>query len=273
MTLTSEDLGRIVKLEGAGNFRDFGGYSTVDGGRVKRGVLFRANRLSELTERDIATLDRTGITTVFDLRSPRERESDPTVWQNAHLAFHSWPPGHKRRLVDMALEYPRSSDGARQLMLDFYFELPRTLGHAFGGILREIASGAVPCVIHCSAGKDRTGMAAALVLLALGVPREAVLDDYAMTDRISASEDDMARSLFTGKDGGAKAQGTMREVFPAEAIAVMRSARPEFLESAFAGIERDFGSEDKYYREIGVDDAMRESLVAMLVEPDTSLRR
>ena len=267
MTLSDADRARIVPLEGAGNFRDFGGYATADGGRVRRGVLYRANRLSLLSESDVATLEETGIATVFDLRSPREIDADPTAWQASHLAFHSWPPGHKRRLVDMALEYPRDADGARQLMLDFYAELPRTLGHAFGGILREIAGGAVPCVMHCSAGKDRTGMAAALVLSAVGVAREDVLDDYAMTDRVVASEDDMARSLFVGKDGGGRAQGAMREAFSAEAIAVMRSARPEFLESAFAGIAREYGSLGAYCDSIGVDDAMRERLVDVLVEP------
>ena len=268
MTLSADDLERIVTLEGAGNFRDFGGYATNDGGRVKRGLLFRSNRLSQLTEADVKTLDATGVATIFDLRSPRERDADPTAWQDEKLAFHTWPPGHKRRLVDMAMEYPRDAAGARQLMLDFYAELPRTLGHAFGGILREIAGGAVPCVMHCSAGKDRTGMAAALVLSAVGVPRDAVLDDYAMTDRIVASEDDMARSLFIGRDGGAKAAGAMREAFSPEAIAVMRSARPEFLESAFDGLAHDYGSLDGYYRAIGVDDAMRARLVELLVETD-----
>ena len=264
--LSEEDRARIVPLEGAGNFRDFGGYATADGGRVKRGTLFRANRLSELTPGDIATLEKTGITAIFDLRSPREREADPTAWQASHLAFHSWPPGHKRRLVDMALDYPLDAAGARQLMLDFYAELPRTLGHAFGAILREIAGGAVPCVMHCSAGKDRTGMAAALVLSAVGVPREKVLDDFALTDRIAASEEDMARSLFTGRDGGAKAAGAMREAFPDEAIAVMRSAQPQFLESAFDGLTREYGSLDDYYRAIGVNDAAQTRLAELLVE-------
>ncbi|MGB3166521.1 MAG: tyrosine-protein phosphatase [Alteraurantiacibacter sp.] len=267
MTLSEADRERLVPLEGAGNFRDFGGYRAKDGGRVRRGMLYRSNRLSQLTQGDIAALEETGIATVFDLRSPRERETDPTAWQASHLAFHSWPPGHKRRLVDMAMEYPRDAGGARQLMLDFYAELPRTLGHAFGGILREIASGSVPCVIHCSAGKDRTGMAAALVLSAVGVAREDVLDDYAMTDRVAASEDDMARSLFVGKDGGGRAQGAMHKAFSAETIAVMRSARPEFLESAFAGIAREYGSLGAYYDSIGVDDAMRDRLVELLVEP------
>lgn len=266
MTLSADDLDRIVGLEGARNFRDFGGYATEDGGRVKRGTLFRSNRLSQLTEADLVALEGTRIATVFDLRSSREREADPTAWQNADLAFHTWPSGHKRRLVDMALDYPRDATGARQLMLDFYAELPHTLGHAFGGILREIAGGAVPCVMHCSAGKDRTGMAAALVLCAIGVPRDIVLNDYTMTDRIAASDDDMARSLFTGSEGGAKAAGAMRDAFSPEAIAVMRSAHSEFLESAFDGLARDYGSLDGYYRAIGVDDAMRVQLAHVLVE-------
>ncbi len=267
MMLSEADRARIVMLEGAGNFRDFGGYPTSDGGRIRTGKLFRSNRLSMLSNGDVTVLERTGIATIFDLRSPREREADPTAWQAGHLAFHSWPPGHKRRLVDMALEYPQNADGARQLMHDFYFELPRTLGHAFGGLINEIARGAVPCVIHCSAGKDRTGMACALILSALGVPRQSVLDDYTLTDRIVASEDDMARSLFTGRDGGEKAQGAMREAFPPEAIAVMRSASPDFLEAAFDGIASSFGTLDAYFDSIGVDEEMRERLVQLLVEP------
>ncbi|MFB0610752.1 tyrosine-protein phosphatase [Aurantiacibacter poecillastricola] len=267
MTLTGADRERILTLEGARNFRDFGGYLTQDGGKVRRGMLFRSNRLSQLTPGDIALLEETGIATIFDLRAPREREADPTAWQAAHLDFHSWPPGHKRRLVDMALEYPPTAKGAEALMADFYADLPRMMAHAFGGILARIADGAAPCIIHCSAGKDRTGMAAALILSAVGVPRESVLDDYAMTDRIVASEDDMARSLFTGKSGGDRAKGSMRERFPPEAIAVMRSARPSFLESAFAGIERDYGTLPEYFAAIGANDAVLGRLRKLLVEP------
>ncbi|WP_162925228.1 tyrosine-protein phosphatase [Aurantiacibacter odishensis] len=267
MTLGPEDRARIVELEGAANFRDFGGYPARDGRKVRRGVLFRSNRLSQLTKGDIAALEAAGIATVFDLRAPRERKADPTAWQASHLAFHTWPPGHKRRLVDMARDYPQDAGGAEALMLDFYAELPRTMSHAFSGIIRHIANGTAPCVIHCSAGKDRTGMAAALVLSALGVPRDLVLDDYAMTDRIVASEDDMARSLFTGRDGGARAQGAMRDAFPPEAIAVMRSARPAFLESAFAGIDSEYGSLPAYLDAISIDDAVQAALRSRLLEP------
>ena len=267
MTLTAEDRERIVTLEGAGNFRDFGGYTTECGAKVKRGQLFRSNRLSMLSEGDIETLEATGIATIFDLRAPYERDADPTVWQAERLTVHTWPPGHKRRLVDMAREYPQDTAGAQRLMCDFYAELPRTLGHAFGAIVAEIAGGAHPFVVHCSAGKDRTGWAAALILSILGVPRETVIADYTMTERIAASEDDMARSIFVGREGGAKARSTMRDKYPPEVIAVMLSARAEFLESAFAGIEHDYGSLDAYCQSIGVDDAMRERMIEALVEP------
>lgn len=270
MTLTSEDMGRIFELEGARNFRDFGGYPTADGRRVRRGMLFRSNRLSLLTANDIARLDTAGITTIFDLRAPREREADPTAWQAKHLSIRTWPPGHKRRLVDMAMDYSQDAQGAEALMLDFYAELPRTMSHAFADIILQIADGAAPCVIHCSAGKDRTGMAAALLLGALGVPRDLILDDYAMTDRIVASEDDMARSVFTGRDGGAKAREAMRKAFPPEAIAVMRSARPAFLQSALDEIDRQFGSLPSYLAASGAGQGAQDALRSRLLEPNNS---
>ena len=265
--LTEGDRARIVPLHGAGNFRDFGGYPAGDGMQVKRAMLFRSNRLSLLTPEDIETLEATGIATIFDLRAEREREADPTAWRSPHLSVHTWPPGHKRRLVDMAQEYPPDADGARALMEDFYAQMPRVLGHAFSDIITRIAAGAVPCVIHCSAGKDRTGVAAALVLTALGVPRDIVLDDYAMTDRIAASEDDVARSLFAGRDGGGRAQAAMRERFTPEAIAMMRSARPHLIAGALAAIDRDFESFDAFLASIGVEAGVAQALRARLLEP------
>ncbi|WP_158586824.1 tyrosine-protein phosphatase [Aurantiacibacter zhengii] len=265
--LTDEDRARILPLEGAGNFRDFGGYPAGEGLRVKRGLLFRSNRLSRLTAGDIATLEATGITTIFDLRASREREADPTAWQSLKLSVHTWPPGHKRRLVDMAQEYPPDAEGARALMQDFYAQMPRVMSHAFADIIRRIAAGAAPCVIHCSAGKDRTGVAVALVLTTLGVPREIVLDDYAMTDRIAASEDDVARSLFVGRDGGERAHDAMRARFSPEAIAMMRSARPGQLDAALAAIDRNYGSFDAFLASIGVDRDVAAMLRARLLEP------
>ncbi|WP_052761810.1 tyrosine-protein phosphatase [Aurantiacibacter luteus] len=268
MSLTAADRERLLGLAGAPNFRDFGGYAVEGGGRVKRGLLFRSNRMSLLSPEETARLERIGIATIFDLRTPPERAAHPCAWEAPHLATHTWPSGHKRRLVDMARDYPRTVEGARQVMLDFYAELPRVLGHAFGDIVVKIANGTVPCVINCSAGKDRTGMAAALVLTALGVSRADVLDDYAMTGRVMASAEGMAEAVFIGTGGGEKGQTVLREGFAPDAVAMLRSSRAEFLESAFAGIDADYGSLPAYFAAIGVDEGVRARLAALLVEPD-----
>ena len=251
---------RIVPLEGAGNFRDFGGYG-VPGGRVKRGLLYRSNGLSHLTSADIARLDALDIGSIFDLRAERERQAAPTAWQRSDLRVFTFRPGHKRRLVDMAQDYPPDEDGARQLMLDFYAELPRTMGHAFAEILQRMAGGAVPCVIHCSAGKDRTGMAVAIVLALLGVPRKIIVADYALTDRLGSVEADMARSVV--KD---PARDTLRSRYPAAAIKAMRAADPAYIRTAMDAIDAQYGGLVAYLEHVGVDAATQSSLRDMLIE-------
>ncbi|WP_343345029.1 tyrosine-protein phosphatase [Sphingomicrobium sp. XHP0239] len=266
-TAKPEDADRFLLLEGARNCRDFGGYRTRGGETVARGKLFRSNRLSQLTAADCERLDATGIDTIFDLRVSREREADPTVWDAPHLTVHTYPPGHKRRLVDMALDYPPTEAGALDLMQDFYAQLPLTLAHAFADILRRIADGALPCLIHCSAGKDRTGMAAALILEALDVPRATILADYALTDLDRVDEEGMARSVVSAKNvSGSSARERLRQRFGDEAIAVMRSARQSFLEAAFAGAERAHGSMTGWFDANGVDAPTRDRLAARLLE-------
>ena len=252
---------RVVPLTGAGNFRDFGGYAVADGGTVRRGFLYRSNRLSQLTADDIARLDMLGIRAIFDLRARREREGDPTVWTGDHLATYTFPPGHKRRLVDMALDYSPTPEGARQLMHDFYAELPRTMAHMVSAIVHRIASDRVPCVVHCSAGKDRTGIVAALVLALLGVNRETILADYVLTASLNATEEDMARSVVQSA-----VKSEFQDRYSADTIAVMRSARPEFLGASLAAIDSDHGSFDAYFDAIGVEEETRAALRALLIE-------
>ena len=85
---------RLVALDGSRNFRDFGGYPAADGRIVRRGRLFRANRLSRLSADDCRRLDDLGIRTIFDLRARHEREADPTTWTGDHLETHVFRPGH-----------------------------------------------------------------------------------------------------------------------------------------------------------------------------------
>ena len=229
-----------VRLAGAANFRDFGGWPTREGGCVRRGVLFRSNRLSKLTAADSAILDGLGITTIFDLRARHEREADPTGWRHPALKIRTYSPGHKRSLADMAREYPPDLAGAKRLMSDFYGAMPRALAHAFSAILHDLADGAAPCIIHCSAGKDRTGVAAAFVLAALGVDAALIRQDYALTEQRIRPEDEMARAMSNPRQAGAWGR------YPPDAAAVLLGAAAENIDAAFAAIEAEHGSVDAY---------------------------
>jgi len=258
---------RILGFEGAANFRDAGGYRTADGLRVRWGHLFRSGRLSALSEVDRDRLDGLGITTIFDLRARAEREKDPTCWSRDGLVTQTYRPGHKRRLVDMALDYPASAEGALALMRDFYAEMPETMAHIFGEMIAAIADGASPCIIHCSAGKDRTGMAVALLLAALGVPRETIVEDYVLTGSIARPQGEMANAVVRARDEGAFAR-----FYPPEAIAVMMAADADYIEAALDAIERRHGSLAAFLRDrLGLDETSIEQLRSRLLEPPTTM--
>ncbi|RST31131.1 tyrosine-protein phosphatase [Sphingomonas ginkgonis] len=249
-------------LQGAPNFRDFGGYPSADGRRIRRSVLFRSSHLADLTDRDRAWLDEIGLRTIFDLRSRGERDLDPSACDHPSRTTHVFRPGHKRRLVDMALDYPATEAGVERLMLDFYAELPRTMAHVFGEILVRLADDPSPCIIHCSAGKDRTGMAVALVQAALGASRADMLHDYALTNHVPRSQKDMARSVQRqGSDTSLKA------AYPPEAIARMMAADPAYLAAALDAIVSEHGGMDAYLETIGLTAAHRERLRDHLLEP------
>lgn len=250
------------EINGAVNFRDIGGDHSSGLAMVRSLCIFRSGRLSSLSAEDISVLSGLSLRAIFDLRSRREREADPTGWTGLGVEIHVFRPGHKRRLVDMAADYPATVAGAEALMLDFYAELPRTMAHVFGEILQRIANGAFPCIIHCSAGKDRTGMAVALLLSALGCDRETILADYAASSRARQLEGAMVRSMIRDPS-----VARFREQYPTDALAVMTAARPEYLLSALNAIEREYGGMNAYLAAIGVDETVMGRLRAQLLEP------
>jgi protein-tyrosine phosphatase len=194
------------RLEGARNFRDVGGYAARDGLAVRRGRIFRSAGLDRLTAGDVAALDRLAIVAVFDLRSGAERRHAPSAWSPGPHGTYVFRSGRKRPLIDMAAAHPTDLDGALALMDDFYRELPVAMGHAFSEIVARIGVGDSPCLIHCSAGKDRTGVAVAILLTALGVARETVVEDYVRSSTIEGLAEDMARALLSGGDGARLAE-------------------------------------------------------------------
>lgn len=175
-------------FEGLTNFRDIGGFTTLDGSTMKTRVIFRSGELSQLSARDIKTLRGLKLRLVCDLRTPRERKSKPPrVPSSEGLRIANIPirqnlDSGRRKLVGFLFGDNRELDFERYIK-DYYHGL--AFDHT--GQVKEILTllsdeKNLPALIHCNAGKDRTGFISALIQLLVGVPRKTVLDDYLLTN-------------------------------------------------------------------------------------------
>ena len=171
---------RLLPLEGGSNFRDMGGYVTEMGQRVKRGVLFRSGAMVSLTDADKAYLAQFGFKRVVDLRSLEERKLYPNTWVGADSGVTLI--AHDYQMEDMMGDM--SDPTARKRASDaghFYRRLPELLIPQLKLYFQTLLAGEVPVAVNCSAGQDRTGFTGALVLRALGVPRQMVVEDYLLS--------------------------------------------------------------------------------------------
>jgi protein-tyrosine phosphatase len=238
---------RHVPLHGQPNFRDLGGYSSADGRRVKWGVVYRSGELSQLSDDDVAKLGQLGIRRVVDLRSPQEVQARGTG---------RLPPGAE--VVPMPIA---SSDMFAKLIPMFlqgdFSQVPpdlldkvnrvlvRDFSHQFGGLLRALSESANrPLVFHCTQGKDRAGFGAAMVLSALGVPWETVVEDYLLSNHFRKAENDkmlgMIRSFAASKAG---AEG---EEIAFQRVEGLLYVKEQSLQSAHAEIIARHGSVEGY---------------------------
>jgi protein-tyrosine phosphatase len=177
---------RLVPLEGTLNFRDLGGYPAT-GGVTRWGAVYRSDRLSELTDADVAHLATIGLRTVCDFRYDREVEEDPSRLPDGarvvRLAVGAAPGDNPRSLEDMirAREIAQVTTAS---MAEGYVAMLERQAALFGDLIRLVAQDHHHAVvIHCTAGKDRTGLGAALLLGAVGVAEDVIVEDYALTDQ------------------------------------------------------------------------------------------
>lgn len=178
-----------MPLDGALNFRDLGGYATRDGRIVRWGRVFRSDALHALTTADLEVVAGLGLRAVFDLRWPHEREEQPTCIPatNGHRSVHLMLADDPDRragkgLLDQILDgmLPEADD---DYVISIYQEVLVNGASMFGTMLTHLADEDwLPALFHCAAGKDRTGIAAALLLSVLGVDDETILDDYELTN-------------------------------------------------------------------------------------------
>jgi len=176
----------LVRLASADNFRDVAGdgYRTTDGATLRTGVLFRSNEL-RLSDDDVAHLRERGLVDIFDLRGQGEIDEHPDM----EVPGATW---HHLEVAGIPMEAVADLQSAEQseaVMRSVYRAFVEREGAraAFGELLRRVAHGTGPQVFHCTAGKDRTGWSAALVLRLCGVPEETVLADYLLTNRFDGT--------------------------------------------------------------------------------------
>ena len=186
--MTSEGR-RVVLLETCQNFRDIGGYGTADGRRVAWGRLYRADTLHRLSPADLEALVRLDIRTVVDLRARNEVERHGRLTAHGHdITYHHMPMLDRVMGPDRPPEAPH--DEVPTDLGAFYIRMLDEGRTAIAGALRIMSEpGATPAVFHCMAGKDRTGILAAVVLGCLGVPDEDIVHDYVLTEAQRAVRD------------------------------------------------------------------------------------
>lgn len=237
-------------LDGAPNFRPVAGLAADGGRRLRAGQLFRSGELSTLTPQDLERLETLGIRLICDLRSASERRQFPTAWPELAPARTMTLPAETDRaagmrgLVDRIAHEPGPA-GARRAMLDLYAALPALLAPVLREAAAAIISGwGVPVLLHCHAGKDRTGVATAMLLASIGIEREAIVADYVETARRLDAADirermsrTIARILGRSMDGA-----TMQ---------VLTASDPAYIDAAFAAAARA-GSLEDYFAEIGL---------------------
>ena len=240
---------RKFGMQGTPNFRDFGGYGTADGRQVKWGYLFRSGQLSSLSAQDLILLASLNLDLVCDFRRVEEQESEPSRLPQQRPRVASLPiiPGSNSRFFEEA----EIQVQGREPMFDFMLEINRDFAEGqtatYARMFREIlALEDARFLVHCAAGKDRTGFAAALVLLALGVPREMVMRDYMLTARYFRPELELERLQ----------RKYQMENMDADAIMPMLEVHEDYLARALEAIGRNYVSVEVYLEQaLGVGPA------------------
>ena len=245
---------RLVPLEGPANFRDLGGHVTADGRSVRSHRVYRSDSLSGLTSADVERLrDELGIRTVIDLRAGHEVEEYGHGPLEAHVRQLHLP------IVDQTREplktRRRDRDAEKFQTLDqIYLFMLREYGDRFAAVLRVIADGeAQPVVFHCAAGKDRTGLTAALVLGLCGVPDDAIVADFAFTESRMPSIIARHTERAEGTDGVVEVAG---QLYGAQALT---------MTEVLAAVRTEYGSIEEYTISVGLEPEVIAGLRASLI--------
>ncbi|HWF01457.1 MAG TPA: tyrosine-protein phosphatase [Caulobacteraceae bacterium] len=254
---------RKIPLEAVENFRDFGGYAVAGGGALRRGFLYRSASHARATDGDLETIGALGIGVVVDLRRLGEREREPSRRhsQFGGVVIHNDDDGRG----DTWQEHIRTSDlspeGFRRYLLEYYREAPFEPRHIdlYRRYFDALATADAPVLIHCAAGKDRTGLLAALTHRLAGVHADDILADYmaSLDPPRMAKRTAVVRQIILETTGRTASD---------EALMVAMGVAPDYLAEAFAAVEREAGGVSAYLEgTLGVTPARRAAVLERIV--------
>lgn len=234
------DPSRVVDLDGADNFRDLGGYPTSSGRDVARGVLYRSDGLQDLSDADLAEIERRRITTVIDLRHDREYSLRPSRLPASATRVSQclMTPVDEAGKATQVRQAARESGDGHDMLRIMYTLMIEHSAQRFAAVIETIADADNPVLFHCHGGKDRTGLVAAFVLDMLGVERDLVLDDYALTSELRVADADAFRDLMDDGLSAAAAAGVL-------------GAPRELMVDILTGLDRDHGGVEGYLTSAG----------------------
>ena len=247
---------RVLPLEGGRNFRDLGGYPTEDGRTIRWGKIFRSGYLSGLTDSDYVFLEDIGIKTVVDFRASEERVEEATDWRAGEVEILTWDYTMQESAGELFSVFMREGitpQDVTDMMAGFYKEMVYEHADKYTAMFDRLITTDDPLAYHCSAGKDRTGVATALILTALGVPRDVIIEDYTMTERVVDYSKD-----FDTEDGEEidenSSYGFLAKL-PSELVAPLMRSNRVYIEAALEELETDHGSVMAFVQgELGVDE-------------------
>lgn len=246
---------RRLPLVGAVNFRDLGGYRSADGRRVMWRTLYRADSLAELITADVERIAALGLRTLFDLRHEDERTLKPNrlpAGSPLRVRALGFYPYEAAEMVEGINDGSLKADDIEHRMRALYRRFPLDHVTEYGQLLEGLLErDALPALIHCTSGKDRTGFAVAIVFMALGVPRETIMKDYLLTNRYRR---DLSFMLRPG--------------LAPDVVSALKGAHPDYLQAAFSTIDEEWGAEAAFLAEaLGFDADCCGELRARLLEP------
>lgn len=245
---------REIALTGGDNFRDVGGYRTGDGHEVRQGKLYRSASVGRYSAEDQMLIRKLSVGSIIDLRSTRERQADKAPWmQTAGVGY--WTRDYDLSGGNLGALFAKGAtfdaETMRGVMIQGYRGFPKEQAASYRMLFDRLLTSNKAVIVNCTAGKDRTGLGVALVLSALGVPYETIIEDYLLSNTLLDA--DALRA-----DAGMNAA---MSALPADVAKPLLGVERAYLDAAFEQINKDYGSVDAYLaQELGVDATARKRL-------------